>query len=104
MKPGICEKMMEWIIVQTEGRDPFSFMGNKEDDEKGNPYLAKYCEFLEFEITGSPEACLSDPKLKYNRYVIVKSIEHIYWKRKNLKEFKLPDSVRKYRIQLKKNN
>lgn len=101
MKPGISEKFTEWFIMKTKGRDPFSLLW---EDEKSNPYFIKYFEILDMEKAGSPEDCLNDPELKYQRYVILKCMERIYWNRKLLKESEFPNSVRNYRIQLKKNN
>ena len=104
VKPRKFHKLVEWIIVKTKGRIPFSITGKDVDNDKDNPYNVNHGKILELDMEVNPEACLSDPELKYNRYVLLKCIERIFWMKKDSKEIKLSDSTRRCRKLMKKNN
>ena len=103
-KQSIPDKVAEWVLVRTKGYLPLASTFLGENYYKNNPFTYKHAQVLDLDEFFSFEACLKDPKLKADRYNAVKGIEHVMWMRKSLKESKLPQSLREYKLRMKKNN
>ena len=83
------DKIIEWTIVQTKGKIPFATTFIDKDWDGHKMYNYKHKKLLELDEEYSYEVSLLDSEQHFNRYIELKTVEHVLWKRKNLKESSL---------------